>query len=98
MIQRKLSAWMRCCHLMMKRQKKGRELRLPGLLYEDDLVLCCELKDDLRVMMGHFVEVCRRGLKVNAVKSKVMVLNGEEGFECYVYVDRIHLELACFRI
>ena len=30
--------------------------------------------------MGHFVEGCRRrDLKVNADKSKVMVLGGEEG-------------------
>ena len=35
------------------------------------------------MMVGQFVEVCRRrGLKVNAGKSKVMVLNGEEGLEC----------------
>ena len=38
--------------------------------------------------MGRFAEVCRRrGLKVNAGKSKVMVLNGEE-----VHVDGICLE------
>ena len=31
-------------------------------------------------MMGWFVEVCRRrGVKVNEDKSKVMVMNGEEG-------------------
>ena len=34
----------------------------------------------------------RRGLKVNAGKSKVMVLNGEEELECEVHVDGIHLE------
>ena len=33
-----------------------------------------------------------RSLKVNAGKMKVMVLNGEEGWECGVYVDGIHLE------
>ena len=33
-----------------------------------------------------FVEVCRRrGLHFNADKSKVMVMNGEEGLECEVY-------------
>ena len=32
--------------------------------------------------------------KVNASKSKVMVLNGEEKLECEVYVDRILLELV----
>ena len=39
-------------------------------------------------------EVCRRGLKVNEVKSKVMVLGGEEGLECEVCVDGIRLEFA----
>ena len=38
----------------------GREWRLPGLLYEDDLVLCGESEEDLRVMLGWFVEGCRR--------------------------------------
>ena len=44
-------------------------------------------------MLGRFVEVRRRrGLKVNAGKSKAMVLNGEEGLECEVNVDGIRLE------
>ena len=55
---------------------------MPCLLYADDLVLCGESKEDLRTMVGRFVEVCRRGLKVNAGKSKVMVLHGEAGLEC----------------
>ena len=39
------------------------------------------------------MEVCRRrGLKVNAGKRKVMILNGEEGLECKVHVDGIRLE------
>ena len=60
-----------------------REWRLPRLLYADDLVLCGESEEELRVMMGRFTEVCsRRGLRVNAGKSKVMVLNGKEGVEC----------------
>ena len=43
--------------------------------------------------MGKFAEVCRRRrLKVNADKSKMMVLNGEEGLECEIHVDGIHLE------
>ena len=42
--------------------------------------------------MGYFVEVCRRGLKVNAGKSKVMVLGREEGLEYEVYVNGIYLE------
>ena len=66
---------------------------MPGLLYADDLVLCDESEEDLRVMVGWLVEVCRkRGLKVNAGKSWVMELNGEEGLECEVHVDRNHLE------
>ena len=44
----------------------------------DDLVLYGESEKDLRVMEVQFVGVCRRkGLKVNAGKSKVMILNGE---------------------
>ena len=43
--------------------------------------------------MGNFVEVCsRRGLRVNAGKKKVMILNGEEGLEREVSVDRVQLE------
>ena len=57
-----------------------REWRLLGLLYADDLILCGESEEKLRVVVGRFAEVCkRRGLKVNAGKSKVMVLNGEDG-------------------
>ena len=68
-------------------EKEVSEWRLPGLLYADDLVMCGESKEDLRAMVGLFVEVCRRrGLKVNTGKSKVMILNGE------VYVDGIRLE------
>ena len=73
--------------------EEWREWRLPGLLYADELVLCSESEENLRVIDGWFVEVCRkRGLKIIAGMSKVMVLNGEEGWECEVYVDRIHLE------
>ena len=65
---------------------------MPGILYADDLVLCDESEEDLSAMVGRFAEVCRRrGLKVNAGKSKVMVLGGEEGLECEVCVDRISL-------
>ena len=49
--------------------------------------------------MGHFAEVSRRrGLKVNAGKTKVMVLGGEEGLECEVCVNGIeHVsEFKCF--
>ena len=56
---------------------------MSGLLYSDDLVLCGELEEDLRAMVGHFVEVCRRrGLKFNVCKNKMMVLGWEEGLEC----------------
>ena len=63
------------------------------LLYANDLVLCGELEEDLRTMVGHFVDVYRRrGLKVNAGKRKVMVLHGEEGLDSEVCVDGIRLE------
>ena len=53
----------------------------------------CDSEEDLRAMMGHFVEVIRRrGLKVNAVKSKVMLLGGEQGLECEVCINGISLK------
>ena len=61
--------------------------------YMQMIWFCGELEEDLRAMVGWFAKVCRRkGLKVNAGKSKVMVLNGEEGLECEVHVDGICLE------
>ena len=66
---------------------------MPGLLYADDLVLCGDSEEDLRAMVGCSVEVCRRrGLKVNASESKVMLLGGEEGLKCYVCVGGIRLQ------
>ena len=60
--------------------KEGSNWTLPGLLYADDLALCGQSEENLRVMVGRFAEVCRRrGLKVNAGKSEVAILNGEEG-------------------
>ena len=38
------------------------EWRLPYLLYARDLVLCGESEEDLRAIVGRFIEVCgRRG-------------------------------------
>ena len=48
---------------------------MPGLLYAEYLVLWGKLEENLMAVVGHFAEVCRRrGLKINAGKSKVMVL------------------------
>ena len=73
--------------------EEEREWRLPGLLCPDELVLCDESEKDLKVVVRRFVKVCRkRGLKVNADKSKVMVLSGEEGLKCEISVDGARLE------
>ena len=50
---------------------------MPGLLYADDLALCGKLEEDLWAMVECFVEVCRRGMKINASKNKVVVLGRE---------------------
>ena len=56
-------------------QEEGREWRLPGLLYAGELVLCGESEENLRAMVARFVKACRRrGLKVNAGKSKMIML------------------------
>ena len=39
------------------------------------------------MMVGCFVEVCRRGLKLNEDKSKMIELGGEEGLGWEIYVD-----------
>ena len=66
---------------------------MPGLFYADDLVLCGEPEEDLRVMLRRFAEVCRRrGLKGNVGKSKVTALNGEEVLECKGNTYGIRLE------
>ena len=68
--------------------EEGREWRLPGLLYADDLVLCGESEEDQRAMGGWFVEVCRRrGLKVN--EDNINEWRG--GIECEVHVDGVRL-------
>ena len=73
--------------------EEGRELRFPCLLYADDLVLCVDWEEDLKVMVGRFVEVCRRrGFKVNADKSKVRALGREEGLWGEIYEDESQLE------
>ena len=41
-------------------QEEGREWRLPGLLYVEDLVLCGESEGYLRALVRRSVEVCRR--------------------------------------
>ena len=59
--------------------EEGREWRLPGLLYADELVLYVEEEEDLKLMGGRLVELCKgRNLKFNADKSKVMALVGGE--------------------
>ena len=64
-------------------QKEEREWIFPGLLHGDDLVLCGKSEEDLRAIVGRFIEVCRgRGLKVNAGKSNVILLGGKEGSKC----------------
>ena len=51
------------------------------------------MEEDLRAIVGRSAGVCRRrGPKVNVGKSKVIVLNEEEGLECEVYGRWIRLD------
>ena len=54
--------------------------------------MCGKSEEDLKEMVGRFVDVCRKGLKVNAGKSKVVMLSEEEGLECEIHVDGEQLE------
>ena len=59
----------------------------------NNLFLCDESEEDLRVMVWYFAEVYRRiGLEVNAVKNKVTVLRGSEGLEYEVCINGICLD------
>ena len=70
----------------------GSRTRLPGLLYADDLVLRGESKEDLRKWWDSLLRCVGEEDKVRAGKNKMMVLNGEDGLECEVYVDGFRLE------
>ena len=63
-------------------------------MYADNLVLCDETEEDLGPIVGRVFEVCNRrsGLKVNTGKNEMMVLNGEEIFECEVSVEEVRLD------
>lgn len=50
----------------------GREWELPQL-YADDDILLVESEQELDRMVGRFDGMCRRILKVNVIKSKVLV-------------------------
>ena len=51
---------------VMKEGKMGKgKIRLTGFLYVDDLVLCGQSEEDLKVIVGCLVEV-----KIDAYKSK----------------------------
>ena len=56
-----MSPWLFNVH-MDAVMKEGREWRLPGHMYADDLVLCGKSMEDLRAMVLQFDEVCRRGV------------------------------------
>ena len=50
---------------------------MPRLLCLNDLALCGEAEEDMKLIVGRFIELCSiRGLKVSLVKSKVNVLGG----------------------
>ena len=64
---------------MSEISRGGREWRLPGLSYADDLVLCGESEQDLKGVAESLVEVCiRRRLKIIADNSKVRGGRGTE--------------------
>ena len=78
--------------------EEGREWRLPGFFYTNNLVLCGESEEELKVMVGHFVGVCRIDMKVNTDKRKVMVLGGEKGLGCEICMDGEQLEKVLIQI
>ena len=66
------------------------EWRLSDLLHTHDLVLCSELEDDLKMRVERFVKVGKRSLKINADKSRVMVLGRECGWNAIEACVGVH--------
>ena len=72
---------------------------LCSCMQADDLIMCGKSQEDLRAMVGHFVEVCRRIiLEVSGDKKNMMALNGEEGLECEVRVDGMLLDHCIYQV
>jgi len=71
----------------------GNEWRVSDLLYADDVVFMSETEAELRSMIECFNNVSnRRGLRVNASKSKVMVVGKGEGVVCQIDLNGQTLE------
>ena len=68
--------------------KEGRDLGLPGLLYGDNL-FCVVSRRKTWAQWWEVLLVYRRGPEANAGNSKEMVLNGEEGLEGEIRVNRM---------
>ena len=77
----------------MRFLEEGKNWRLLGLLYVDNMVLCDAQEEDPKTMMGRFVDVCRRmNLKINVDKRKTKVFGEEERSVCEVFVNGTRLE------
>ena len=55
--------------------------------------MCGESEQELNVIVGSFIEVCKIiGLKVEEDKSKLILFNREKGLECNAQMDGMRLE------
>lgn len=83
----------------MKLEHESREWEINQLLYEDDTVLIADSEKQLQKMVNVFGEVCwRRKLKVNADKSKVMVVSRDGGYGVDVLLNGERMEqVECFK-
>ena len=52
-------AFQQVCGCSNETNEKGDGMMEVRFLYADDLVLYIKLKENLKVMVGHFVEVCK---------------------------------------
>ena len=69
------------------------EWRISDLLYADDVAFVAESGSELNEMVNKFNRVCiRRGLKINADKSKVLIVGGREDEGHVVSLDGKVLE------
>ena len=77
----------------MKLEHESKEWEIYKLLYADDTVLIADSEEQLQKMVNVFGKVCwRRKLKVNAAKSKVMVMSRDGGYGVDVFLDGERME------
>ena len=68
---------------------------MSNLLYADDTVLFASSENELKLLVKHFEEVCRRRLiKANGSKSKIIVIERNGNTGCNISINGENMEVV----